>query len=197
MRTSDIALAILPPALWAMAYTIAKPIMATFPPLFLMSIVYALTALSLFDRSEFGRPRSGRFLPLRRLERQCRAPSSSMVSFSARHHCDLDRPVTGPVCSPGRSSGHRQERLIFMPQRLTGIATSLAGVALVVGFPAEVGEVRGLLLIVMGAMCWVSRHHTRDREGRRCPSNVRDIRNCCATNAAAIAAYGNRAGTGR
>lgn len=48
MRLRDVALALLPPTLWAIAYTIAKPAMQNFPPMFLMAMVYALTALVLF-----------------------------------------------------------------------------------------------------------------------------------------------------
>jgi len=39
-------------------------------------------------------------------------------------------------------------------RRLGGIALSLAGVALVVGVPGSVGQIRGLLLIVLGTLCW-------------------------------------------
>ncbi|GLS21036.1 hypothetical protein GCM10007874_40530 [Labrys miyagiensis] len=39
-------------------------------------------------------------------------------------------------------------------QRLLGITVSLTGVALVVGFPDGVGQVRGLLLIVLGTLSW-------------------------------------------
>ena len=48
VRPRDVALATLPPALWAIAYTIAKPAMQNFPPLFLMSIIYGTTAVALF-----------------------------------------------------------------------------------------------------------------------------------------------------
>ena len=48
MRGRDVGLAVLPPALWGVAYTIAKPAMDNFPPLFLASMAYAVTALCLF-----------------------------------------------------------------------------------------------------------------------------------------------------
>ena len=48
MRPRDVALATLSPALWAISYTIAKPAMQNFPPLFLMSIIYGTTAVALF-----------------------------------------------------------------------------------------------------------------------------------------------------
>ncbi len=47
MTPRDIALASLPPALWAITYVIAKPATAHFPPMFLVAMVYALTAAML------------------------------------------------------------------------------------------------------------------------------------------------------
>jgi hypothetical protein len=43
----DIAFATLPPALWALTYVIARPATMHFPPVFLMAMVFALTALML------------------------------------------------------------------------------------------------------------------------------------------------------
>src|SRR5215471_10964647 len=47
MTPRDIAIATLPPALWAITYVIAKPATMHFPPVFLMAMVFALTALML------------------------------------------------------------------------------------------------------------------------------------------------------
>ena len=50
MSPRDVALATLPPALWAITYVIAKPATAHFPPLLLVSMVYGLTAAMLVRR---------------------------------------------------------------------------------------------------------------------------------------------------
>ena len=41
MKPFDIALATLPPALWAITYVVAKPATAHFPPMFLVGMIYA------------------------------------------------------------------------------------------------------------------------------------------------------------
>jgi O-acetylserine/cysteine efflux transporter len=152
MRPRDVALATLPPALWAIAYTIAKPAMQTFPPMFLMAIVYAVTALALF------RPSVGRRTPLWALIAAATLGGSLQ---SALIFCGIALvPSTMAVLTVQSQVPFAvlaawaigQERM--NGRRLSGIALSFAGVALVVGMPASVGEFRGLLLIVLGTLCW-------------------------------------------
>ncbi|MFI0845556.1 DMT family transporter [Mesorhizobium sp. IMUNJ 23232] len=152
MRPRDVALAVLPPALWAIAYTIAKPTMQTFPPLFLMSIVYALTALALF------RPWGSRQTPVWAVIAAATLGGSlqSALIFSGIALV----PATLAVLTVQSqvpfavlaSWAIGQERM--NGRRLLGVTVSLAGVALVVGLPDSVGELRGLLLIVLGTLCW-------------------------------------------
>jgi len=47
MRPRDIGLATLAPTLWTVTYIVAKPATAHFPPMFLMSMIYALTGVIL------------------------------------------------------------------------------------------------------------------------------------------------------
>jgi O-acetylserine/cysteine efflux transporter len=152
LRLRDIALATLPPALWAIAYTIAKPAMQTFPPMFLMGVVYGLTALALF------RPWSGLRTPLWAVIVAATLGGSvqSALIFSGIALV----PATTAVLTVQSQVPFAvlaawaigQERM--NGRRLGGIALSLAGVALVVGMPEAVGEFRGLLLIVLGTLCW-------------------------------------------
>ena len=152
MRPRDVALAIMPPALWAITYTIAKPTMQSFPPLFLMSIIYGITALALY------RPNPKRQTPFWVI-------------------------LVGSVLGGGVQSGLIFSGIALVPastavmtvqsqvpfavlaawaiglaqinrRRLAGIILSLGGVALVAGLPNCVGEIRGLLLIVAGTLCW-------------------------------------------
>ena len=169
MRLRDIALATLPPALWAIAYTIAKPAMQTFPPMFLMSIVYALTALALF------RPWRSLQTPLWAVIAAATLGGSlqSALIFSGIALV----PATMAVLTVQSQVPFAvlaawligQERM--NGRRLAGIALSLAGVTLVVGLPESIGQFRGLLLIVLGTLCWgiaqgVIRATSRDSGGQ-------------------------------
>jgi len=152
MRPGDVVLASLPPALWAIAYTIAKPAMAAFPPLFLMSIVYAITALMLY------RPRAKRRTPIWAMVVAATLGTSlqSALIFSGIALV----PATLAILAVQSQVPFAvlaawligQERLDG--RRFTGIALSLSGVALVVGMPESLGTVRGLVLIVLGTVCW-------------------------------------------
>jgi O-acetylserine/cysteine efflux transporter len=48
MKARDISLAVCPPIFWVIGLTAAKPAVAHFPPIFMMTMVYALTAVALF-----------------------------------------------------------------------------------------------------------------------------------------------------
>jgi drug/metabolite transporter (DMT)-like permease len=47
MKLREIALATCPPVLWGVSYALAKPATTHLPPIFMMSIVYAISALML------------------------------------------------------------------------------------------------------------------------------------------------------
>ena len=152
MTPRYIALAALPPILWAIAYTIAKPATAHFPPLFLMSMVYALTAIVLVRpwqrwRTPFwaivaSATLGGAVQSALIFSGIARVPASMaiLVVQSQVPFAVLAAWVVG------------QERM--NPRRLTGICVSLIGVALVVGTPQSLGEIGGLLLIVLGTAAW-------------------------------------------
>src|SRR5690348_17697118 len=50
MKPLDIVLALIVPVLWGFGFTIAKPTIEHFPPLMLMAMTYAVTALCLCRR---------------------------------------------------------------------------------------------------------------------------------------------------
>jgi O-acetylserine/cysteine efflux transporter len=152
MTRRDIALATLPPALWAIAYVIAKPATAHFPPLFLVGMVYALTAAILV-----------------RPWRRWRTPFWTLLACgtfggavqSAFIYAGIARvPATMTILVVQSQVPFAvlaawalgQERLNL--RRMAGIAAALAGVGLVVGLPDAVGETGGLLLIVLGTASW-------------------------------------------
>ena len=140
MNPRDIALATLPPALWAITYVIAKPATSHFPPLFLIAVVYGLTALSMARpwrwRTPFVDPAGLRYL-------WGRLQSGLIYAGIARVPASLailvvQSQVPFAVIAAWLLG---QERLHL--RRLIGIAVALAGVAIVVGVPAAASEMLG------------------------------------------------------
>lgn len=152
MRPRDITLATLPPALWAITYVIAKPATAHFPPMLLVGMVYALTAVMLVR--PWRRWRTP-FLALLACATFGGAVQSALIfSGIARVPASMailvvQSQVPFAVLA---AWAFGQERL--NTRRLAGIAVALAGIALVVGLPDAVGETGGLLLIVLGTASW-------------------------------------------
>jgi len=148
----DIVLASLPPAFWAITYVIAKPATAHFPPMLLVSMVYALTAVMLVR--PWRRWRTP-FLTLLACSTFGGAAQSALIySGIARVPASMailvvQSQVPFAVLA---AWAFGQERLSL--RRLAGIAVALVGVALVVGTPDSVGETGGLLLIVLGTAAW-------------------------------------------
>ncbi|RUY22867.1 DMT family transporter [Mesorhizobium sp. M7A.F.Ca.US.001.04.2.1] len=152
MRPRDVLLATLPPVLWAIAYTVAKPAMERFPPLFLMSIVYAATALALY------RPWQLRLTPLWAVVAAATLGASlqSALIFSGIARV----PATMAILTVQSQVPFAVLAAWLVGQeqtnarRLAGVIIALAGVTLVVGLPSSVGESGGLALIVLGTLCW-------------------------------------------
>lgn len=152
MTPRDIAFATLPPTLWAITYVIAKPATAHFPPMFLVGLVYALTAAmlvrpwrrwrtplpALLACATFGGAVQSAFI----YSGIARVPASMTILV-------VQSQVPFAVLAAWALG---QERL--NPRRLAGIAVALAGIALVVGLPDAVGQTGGLTLIILGTASW-------------------------------------------
>lgn len=165
MSPRDIALATLPPALWAITYVIAKPATAHFPPLFLIAIVYGFTALLMARPWRWRTP----FAVLLACGTLGGAIQSALIFAGiARVPASLailvvQSQVPFAVIAAWLMG---QERL--HPRRLIGIAVALAGVAVVVGVPMAASESWGLILIILGTASWGASQgliRARSREG--------------------------------
>jgi O-acetylserine/cysteine efflux transporter len=152
MRPRDIALATLPPALWAITYVVAKPVTASFPPMLLMSIAYALTALVLFR--PWTRMRTSWWVLLAAGSLGGSLQSALVFSGIERVPASLailvvQAQVPFAVLAAWAIG---QERM--NARRLAGIVIAISGVAVVVGLPSSIGELGGLLMIVLGTLSW-------------------------------------------
>jgi O-acetylserine/cysteine efflux transporter len=151
MSPRDIALATLPPALWAITYVIAKPATAHFPPMFLVGMVYALTAAILARPWHWRTP----FLTLLTCATLGGAIQSAFIYTGiARVPASMTVLVVQTEVPLAVLAGWAigQERLNF--RRLFGIAVALAGVAVVVGIPTSWTTGWGIFFIILGTVSW-------------------------------------------
>ncbi|MCZ8545162.1 DMT family transporter [Mesorhizobium qingshengii] len=152
MRRRDVLIATMPPVLWAIAYTVAKPAMERFPPLFLMSLVYAVTALALYRPWQLRQTSLWAVIAAATLG----ASLQSALIFSGIAHV----PATMAILAVQSQVPFAVLAAWLVGQeqtnarRLVGVVVALAGVTLIVGLPNSVGESSGLLLIVLGTLCW-------------------------------------------
>jgi O-acetylserine/cysteine efflux transporter len=126
--------------------------MDRFPPLFLMSLVYAVTALALYR--PWLRPRTPVWAVIAAATLGASLQSALIFSGIAKVPATMailtvQSQVPFAVLATWLVGQERTNA-----RRLAGVAISLAGVALVVGLPDSVGETGGLLLIVLGTLCW-------------------------------------------
>jgi O-acetylserine/cysteine efflux transporter len=154
MKLSDAGIAIAVQFLWALAFTLGKPVVAHFAPLLMMTMVYAVTALCL-----------ARYLP------RVRTPFWTLFSVTA---------LIGPVQAWFLFSGLRglpasTAILVLQLQapfsvvfgwlllgerpsalRLAGMALSFAGVMIVAGAPEAASSWWPVLLVALGAAFWAA-----------------------------------------
>ena len=152
MSPRDVLWATMPPLLWAIAYTVAKPAMERFPPMFLMSMVYAVTALALYR--PWVRVRTP-LLPLMAAATLGTSLQSALI-FSGIARVPV---VTAILADQSQVPFAGLAAWLFGLERanirrLFGVVVALAGVTLIVGLPDAVGESVGLLLIVLGTLSW-------------------------------------------
>jgi O-acetylserine/cysteine efflux transporter len=152
MKPADIVIAIAVQLLWAVGFTLGKPVVEHFPPLLMMALVYGLTALCLaryIPRIE---------TPLWRLFLLSAliAPVQAYFIFSGLKGLPastailvLQTQAPFTVLFGWLVLGERPSLL-----RLCGMAISLLGVAIVAGAPEAVSAWWPVLLVAFGSACW-------------------------------------------
>lgn len=152
MKHSDVFLATLPPVLWAVAYTLAKPATAFFPPLFLAAICYAVAAAALF------RPRAALATPWSVLLSASTLGAGIQSALIFNGIARVDAAVATLVVQsqvPFAVLG----AWLFARQpvdwrRSLGSITALSGIIFIVRLPSLGSQTYGILLIVLGTFSW-------------------------------------------
>lgn len=155
MTRRQILLALMPPLLWGMGFTIAKPAVTHFPPLFMMLMVYAAVAVVLI---------------LSRREK-LKTPLASIILISA-----FAVTIQGALLFWGlrsESMPATAANLILQTQipfavlldwlimkekldlkKAAGTAIAIIGVAIVIGLPEQAPGLLPAIMIIAGAFTW-------------------------------------------
>lgn len=130
------------------AYTIAKPATQIFPPLFLASICYALTAIALF------RPWSGLQTSIWTIlvagTLSTTVQSALIFSGIALVPASMATLVVQSQVPFAVLAASAIGKGRLNVRRVVGIAVAIFGVALIIGQPDSIGDAWGLLMIVTG-----------------------------------------------
>ncbi len=155
IKPGDIALACCPPALWALCHVFAKPAIAHFPPLFMIGLAYAVSALvllrlalrsktrwwAMFTIAAFGGAIQSSliFSGLQRL------PASTAILV-------MQSQVPFAILCARAICGERPG-----VRRLSGIGIVLVGIVLIAGAPEAVdalGALSALSAVLLGTLSW-------------------------------------------
>lgn len=152
MKAKDVALACCPPALWGISYALAKPATDHFPPIFMMTMVYGLTAIALYRPNR--RPLTRRrYLFL--IAAFGGAIQSSLIFTgisglpAATAILAVQAQVPFAVLAAWIIGGERLEI-----KRLVGIGISGIGIIVIAGAPEATGNLLPLGLVLLGTLSW-------------------------------------------
>jgi O-acetylserine/cysteine efflux transporter len=152
MTARAIALGCCPPVLWALCYVFAKPAIAHFPPLFMIGLAYAISAVVLLRQTRMSKtPWWATFV---------------IAAFGGAIQCSLifgglkELPASTPILVV-------QSQVPFAifwawilcrerpnARRLAGIAIVFIGIVLIAGAPDSVGAWAALGAVLLGTLSW-------------------------------------------
>lgn len=152
MKPRDICLAICPPLFWVIGLTAAKPAVAHFPPIFMMTLVYALTAVALLWT------RKPRRTPLWAIFVIAAIGSAIQNAFLFTGLTQLPASTAMLVVQTQVPFAVLAAWLIGKEQlslgRWVGIVIAFAGVALVIGAPEASSAYLSLAFVVLAGLLW-------------------------------------------
>jgi O-acetylserine/cysteine efflux transporter len=164
MKPTDVALCIAVQFLWALGFTVAKPALAHFPPLFLMTMTYGVTALCLARSLAAVRTPFWTLFALASMVATIQAglifsglaqlPASTAVLV-------LQLQVPFSVLFAWPLAGERPTAA-----RMTGTVLAFIGVIIVVGAPDTAAPWGPVLLVTAGSAFWSAGQVVARRFGR-------------------------------
>lgn len=166
MTYRDMALALLVPICWGLGFTMAKPAIDHFPPLFTMLVAYGVNAalIPIFWRT----PQKTPHLHVAIITAFVVTIQGALIFYGYQH-------VSASVCTLVIQTqvpfavlfGWLVLKEELSLRKLIGITIAIAGVAVVVGLPKQTPPLVPLLMIITGGAAWafdqvLSRKLSRD-----------------------------------
>lgn len=152
MKPRDICLAVCPPVFWVIGLTAAKPAVAHFPPIFMMTMVYALAAAALFWT------RKPRRTPLWAIFVIAAIGSAIQNALLFTGLTQLPASTAMLVVQTQVPFAVLAAWVIGKEQlslgRWVGIVIAFAGVALVIGAPEASSAYLSLAFVVLAGLLW-------------------------------------------
>jgi O-acetylserine/cysteine efflux transporter len=167
MKRQDILLALVPPICWGAGFTVAKPAIAHFPPLFMMLAVYGAIAVALVvsNREKIATP----FLPLSLVAAFGITIQGALIFIALQDLSAVAASLIIQIQVPlAVMLGWMLSGDPFSLRKLAGTLVATVGVVLVVGLPEEKPDLNATLLMIAGAFFWalgqvLARRFGRDR----------------------------------
>jgi O-acetylserine/cysteine efflux transporter len=153
MSFRDILLALLVPILWGVAFTLAKPTVGHFPPLFTMAIAY--TANLIMISTIWRRPSQTPFWSAALIAACCATIQGALIFNGYKHlsasvsNLVVQTQVPFAIVFGWLILGERMNS-----HKIVGTILALIGVILIVGLPRETPPIGPVFLIIGGAAVW-------------------------------------------
>lgn len=155
MRLKTLALAVAAPLCWGLSFTLAKPAVAHFPPLFMLLMVYGVIAIFMlvFHRGTFKTP----WMHLVLISALAVTVQGALLFYAVR---DVDASTANLVLQTQVPAGVVMGWLIA-GERLTlsksiGTLIAVFGVVIVIGLPENRPPLIPVLMIVLSGFVWAA-----------------------------------------
>jgi O-acetylserine/cysteine efflux transporter len=152
MKPRSFALACLPPTLWALCYVFAKPAIVHFPPLFMVALAYAISAVILLPKTlASGTPWWAMFA----IAAFGGSVQSSLIFWELKGLpastaiLVVQSQVPFAILCAWVLCGERPSL-----RRMLGVGIVLCGIVLVAGAPEAVGATWPLASVLLGTLSW-------------------------------------------
>lgn len=154
MSLREAALALSVPLLWGTGFTIAKPAVEHFPPVFMMALIYAIAAIVMIVLPPYRRIQTSWYAAF--VIALFGATFQASLIFSGLG--ELDASLTVLVVQTQVPFAVLASAVLvgeaLQARKICGIAVAFSGVAIVAGLPDSPPETVPLMLVLLGAGCW-------------------------------------------